>query len=97
MGTKTKRAFRGTLTAPLTSDMNTRLVSEVYAQERDLTSYASCWEGLKGIRALIRRGEADQGFGMHEFAYDAVFRNITALSPTASIRYAPVLLILFPS
>ena len=54
MGTKTRRAFRGTLTIPLTSGMNTLAELSGYGIERDLTAYASCFEGLRGTRAAIR-------------------------------------------
>jgi len=54
MGTKTRRAFRGAFTVPITSDMNTVAELSAYGIERDLTTYASCFEGLRGSKAAIR-------------------------------------------
>lgn len=51
MGTKTKRAFRSSLTVPLTSNMNNVAEFSAYGLEKDLTSYASCFEGVKGLKA----------------------------------------------
>jgi outer membrane protein insertion porin family len=54
LGTKTRRAFRATLVAPLTPQMNAFGEIGAYGLEKDLTSYASCTEGLRGVRAVIR-------------------------------------------
>ncbi|KAF8962336.1 surface antigen-domain-containing protein [Flammula alnicola] len=83
LGTKTRRAFRGALTAPLTPNMTTFGEISAYALERDLSTYASCTEGLRGIRAVVRTGIPSRG--ANEFAYDAVIRHIAGLTPTASI------------
>ncbi|PPR08247.1 hypothetical protein CVT24_001289 [Panaeolus cyanescens] len=82
-GTKTRRAFRGALTAPLTSDLKTYGELSAYGSERDLTAYASCHEALKGVRAVIRRGTPN--IGSHELAYDAVLRHIHRLTSGASL------------
>lgn len=54
MGTKTRRAFRGAFSFPLTSNMSTTAELSAYGEERDLTTYASCFEGLRGSKAVIR-------------------------------------------
>ncbi|KAF8198623.1 surface antigen-domain-containing protein [Pholiota molesta] len=83
LGTKTRRAFRATLVAPLTPQMIAFGEIGAYGLEKDLTSYASCTEGLRGVRAVIRTGTPSRG--AHELAYDAVVRHVAGLTPTASI------------
>jgi outer membrane protein insertion porin family len=53
-GSHTKQTFTASLSTPLSSDIRTTGTLSVYGTERDLSSYASCKEGLKGIRASIR-------------------------------------------
>ena len=53
LGTKTRRSFRGALSAPLGSDLETRGEASVYGMERDLGSWASCQEGLRGFKATL--------------------------------------------
>ncbi len=54
LGTKTKRAFRATLTAPLTPEMKSFGEIAAYGLEKDLTTYASCAEALRGVRGVLR-------------------------------------------
>ena len=54
LGTKTKRAFRATLTAPLTPEMKAFGEIAAYGLEKDLTTYASCTEALRGVRGVLR-------------------------------------------
>ncbi|KAF8630232.1 hypothetical protein AX15_003034 [Amanita polypyramis BW_CC] len=82
-GTKTKKSFRAALSLPLTSDLNTYGEFSTYGLERDQTSFASCIEDFKGIKAVVRN-RSDYG-GHHEFAYEAVHRHIGSLAPTASL------------
>ncbi|PFH50483.1 hypothetical protein AMATHDRAFT_144908 [Amanita thiersii Skay4041] len=82
-GTKTKKSFRATLSLPLTSTLDTRGEFIAYGLERDQTSYASCFEDLKGAKAVIRKGSSYTG--LHEFAYEAAHRYIGSLAPTASL------------
>lgn len=42
------------LSAPLTPSLATRGELSLFGLERDYTSYASCIEGARGLRALIR-------------------------------------------
>ncbi|EIW77129.1 hypothetical protein CONPUDRAFT_84348 [Coniophora puteana RWD-64-598 SS2] len=82
-GTKTRRAYHALFAVPLSPDLRTRGELSLYGLERDLSSYASASEGLRGIRAAIR---SDQGaLGVHEVAYDAVLRHIGSLTSSASI------------
>ncbi|KXN80814.1 SAM50-like protein SPAC17C9.06 [Leucoagaricus sp. SymC.cos] len=82
-GTKTRRSFRASLTAPISRDLGTTAEISTYGLERDLTSYASCFEGLRGVRAVIRSGFP--AWGIHEFAYEGVVRHLASLTPTASL------------
>ena len=54
LGTKTRRSYSANLTAPLTPDLNTFGNLSVYGLERDQTAYASCFEGLRGVKATIK-------------------------------------------
>ncbi|KAJ7637008.1 surface antigen-domain-containing protein [Roridomyces roridus] len=83
LGTTTRKAFNATLTAPLTSNLNTYGEMHVFGLERDHSSFASCTEGLRGAKALLRSGHMFGG--MHEFAYEAVLRHLGGLKPDASL------------
>ncbi|KAJ6491389.1 surface antigen-domain-containing protein [Mycena vitilis] len=85
-GTTTRTAFNATFTAPLTSDLNTYGEMHLFGLERDHSSFASCSEGLRGAKALVRNGWLSGG--LHEFAYEAVLRHIGSLKPDASMREA---------
>lgn len=54
LGTKTRRSFRASLTTPLTPAMDTFAELSAYGMEKDLTTYASCTEGLRGLRSVVR-------------------------------------------
>ncbi|KAF8221118.1 hypothetical protein L208DRAFT_1455434 [Tricholoma matsutake] len=82
-GTKTRKSFRASVTAPITSDLETHAELMVFGLDKDCSTYASCTEGSRGIKAIVRNGTSDRG--AHEFAYEAVLRNIDGLTPTASI------------
>ncbi|KAJ6616408.1 surface antigen-domain-containing protein [Mycena sp. CBHHK59/15] len=69
LGTTTRKAFNASLTAPLTSNLNTH--GEI------------CIEGIRGAKALVRSGQMSTG--MHELAYEAVLRHIGSLKPDASL------------
>ncbi|TFK22394.1 mitochondrial protein [Coprinopsis marcescibilis] len=83
LGTKTRRSFTASLNAPITPDLRTFGELSVYNLERDQTSYASCFEGLRGLKAVIKGGNL--GNGLHEMGYEVVHRHIRDLLPTASI------------
>ncbi|PPQ85020.1 hypothetical protein CVT25_010409 [Psilocybe cyanescens] len=83
LGTQTRRAFRGSLTSPLTASMSAFGELSAYITDKDLSTYASCTEALRGARAVVRTGTPTRG--ANEFAYDAVIRHITSLTPTASM------------
>ncbi|TRM69340.1 surface antigen-domain-containing protein [Schizophyllum amplum] len=82
-GTKTRRAFTASLSAPLTSDLDTGLLLTGYGLQRDWTNFASCMEEQVGGKAAIKRGTPD--VGAHELAYEGVVRHIGNLAPTASM------------
>ncbi|KAL1672467.1 surface antigen-domain-containing protein [Schizophyllum commune] len=82
-GTKTRRAFTASLTAPLTPDLDTSALLTAYGLQRDWTSFASCMEEQVGAKAAVRRGTPDEG--AHELAYEGVVRHVGNLAPTASL------------
>jgi outer membrane protein insertion porin family len=53
-GTKTRRSFHATFTAPVTRTLDTHGELSVFALDRDNTSYMSATETLRGARAVIR-------------------------------------------
>ncbi|EMD31954.1 hypothetical protein CERSUDRAFT_119283 [Gelatoporia subvermispora B] len=81
--TQTRMAFQAALSAPLTRDLKTRGELALFGHERDNSAFASCAEGVRGLRAVLRTGTLGQG--MHEVAYEAVLRHISNLAPSASI------------
>ncbi|KAJ7201668.1 surface antigen-domain-containing protein [Mycena pura] len=83
LGTTTKKAFDASFTAPLTSSLNTYGELHLFGLERDHSSFASCSEGVRGAKALVRSGRLSSG--MHELAYEAVLRHIGNLKPDASL------------
>ncbi|KAF8480324.1 surface antigen-domain-containing protein [Russula ochroleuca] len=84
-GTKTRRSFNATFTAPVTRTLDTHGELSVFALDRDNTSYMSATETLRGARAVIRRGAVGTRAGQHEFGYEAALRHIGGLKPTASL------------
>ena len=54
LGTETRRSFRASLTTPLTPAINTFAELSAYGMEKDLTTYASCTEGIRGLRSVVR-------------------------------------------
>ncbi|KAH9000856.1 surface antigen-domain-containing protein [Lactarius hatsudake] len=84
-GTKTRRSFHATFTAPITPTLDTHGELSVFALDRDNSSYMSATETLRGARAVIRRGAVGTHAGQHEFGYEATLRRIGDLQPTASI------------
>ncbi|KAK7471006.1 hypothetical protein VKT23_002419 [Stygiomarasmius scandens] len=82
-GTTTKKTFEGTFSAPLTPDLNTWADLSAYGLLRDHTSFASCSEVARGVKASVRHGAAFTG--SHILAYEAVLRDIGNLSPSASM------------
>ena len=54
LGTQTRRSFRASLTTPLTPAMDAFAELSAYGMEKDLTTYASCTEGLRGLRTVVR-------------------------------------------
>ncbi|CAL1709271.1 unnamed protein product [Somion occarium] len=81
--TKTRVSFHASLSAPLTRTLGTRGEISLFGTERDNTSYASHFEGVRGIRAVVRNGNLVKG--LHEIGYEAVLRHLSNLTPTASI------------
>lgn len=53
-GTKTRRSFNATFSAPLTRTLDTHGELSVFALDRDNTSFMSATETLRGARAAIR-------------------------------------------
>ena len=53
-GTKTRRAFNGVFSAPLTGTLGTRGELSAYAADKDNSSFASCTEALRGAKVAVR-------------------------------------------
>jgi len=103
LGTKTRRAYQASFSLPLSPSLNTTGILSVFRLDRDNSSYASSTEGLRGLKAVVRVRFSCQivehtvlmygmqnklaGNSYYEVAYEAVFRHISGLTPTASIRY----------
>ncbi|KAJ7098370.1 surface antigen-domain-containing protein [Mycena epipterygia] len=83
LGTTTRKAFNASFTAPLTSNLNTYGELHLFGLERDHSSFASCTEGLRGAKALVRTGQLSSG--MQEFTYETALRHIGSLKPDASL------------
>ncbi|CDR35620.1 hypothetical protein NBRC10512_006492 [Rhodotorula toruloides] len=81
-GTRTKSAFQVKLDTPVNSSTTTHADLSVFSAQRDLNFYASCHEATKGAMARLRTLSS---LGYHEFAYEAVLRQIGDLAPTASM------------
>ncbi|EKM56873.1 uncharacterized protein PHACADRAFT_208046 [Phanerochaete carnosa HHB-10118-sp] len=82
-GTTTRIAYNASLTAPLTNDLKTRGELSLYGFERDNTPYCSAFEGVRGIRAVVRNGTLSRG--LHELGYEGVLRHVGNLQPSASV------------
>ncbi|KAK7683106.1 hypothetical protein QCA50_013779 [Cerrena zonata] len=81
--TKTRVSFNTSLSAPLTRNLKTKGEIALFGTERDNTSYASHFEGVRGFKTVVRNG--DLAKGQHEAGYEAVLRHIGNLTPSASI------------
>ncbi|KAA1476565.1 hypothetical protein DENSPDRAFT_843549 [Dentipellis sp. KUC8613] len=83
VGTKTRRSFNASLSAPLTSALDVYGDLSVFALDRDSSAFASCTEGLRGLKAALKTGSRTTG--LHELGYEGVYRHIAGLLPSASI------------
>ncbi|KAJ3802709.1 mitochondrial protein [Lentinula aff. detonsa] len=83
LGTTTRKSFNALFSLPITPDLSTYAEIGAFGLSRDYSTFASCSESLRGVKALVRHGEVSTG--SHELAYQAVLRNIGSLLPTASI------------
>lgn len=77
-GTTTTRSFDANLSVPLSNDLLTRGTVSLVSNERDVRTWASCIEGLRGIRATLVRGS-------NALTYELMQRNIGSLSEHASL------------
>lgn len=88
------------LDTPVNSSTTTHADLSVFSAQRDLDFYASCHEATKGAMARLRvrfsarlpspltdsgSSQTLSSLGYHEFAYEAVLRQIGDLAPTASM------------
>ncbi|SGY73837.1 BQ5605_C005g03321 [Microbotryum silenes-dioicae] len=81
-GTRTKSAFQLRVDTPINASPNSRAELAVFSANRDLSYYASCGEYTKGAQAKIRTLTP---FGLSEFSYEAVLRNLSDILPKASM------------
>ncbi|PWN45972.1 hypothetical protein IE81DRAFT_285050 [Ceraceosorus guamensis] len=82
IGTRTRKAFNVSLTAPILANPDHIFSLGAYALDRDCTAWWAAYEGLRGARASILSSTA-QGIS-HEFALQADWRHIGRLRPFAS-------------
>lgn len=54
VGTKTRRSIQASLSAPVTSTLRTRGDLSIFALDRDYTTYASCTEAVRGVKAGLK-------------------------------------------
>lgn len=54
LGTKTRRAYTVSLGVPLVPSLLTTGHLSVYGLERDYSTFASCSEGTRGIKASVK-------------------------------------------
>jgi len=81
-GTRTKSSFNVSLSAPITASPDTILSLSGFAIERDLSAFAACRERIRGAKLGLR---TLLPHGTHEFAYDAIMRNLCEVGPNASM------------
>ncbi|PWN54142.1 hypothetical protein IE53DRAFT_383332 [Violaceomyces palustris] len=82
-GTRTKQSFNLEFSLPLLSNPDHTLSVSAFATDRDQTSFASCYENLKGLRASV---SSNKGLGMqNELAYECSLSSLGRLLPDASI------------
>ncbi|GAA5954097.1 hypothetical protein JCM3765_005289 [Sporobolomyces pararoseus] len=81
-GTRTKSAFQVKFDTPVNASPDTRFDFSIFSAQRDLNYFASCNESTKGLMARLRTLSP---FGYHEFAYEAVLRQIGDVAPSASM------------
>ncbi|GAA5854270.1 hypothetical protein JCM5353_000195 [Sporobolomyces roseus] len=81
-GTRTKSAFQVKFDTPVNASPTTRFDFSMFSAQRDLNYFASCNESTKGLMARLRTLSP---FGYHEFAYEAVLRQIGEVAPSASM------------
>ncbi|EJD05373.1 uncharacterized protein FOMMEDRAFT_118409 [Fomitiporia mediterranea MF3/22] len=81
-GLRTRLAGHVSISAPLTPSLRTRGELSVFGIEKDLTAYASCVEGIRGVRAAIK---SINRHTTNEVSYEAALRHIHALTESASL------------
>ncbi|KAL5476991.1 hypothetical protein ACEPAI_3177 [Sanghuangporus weigelae] len=82
-GLRTRLAGHVSLSKPIWNpDLRTRGELSVFGVEKDFTGFASCVEGVRGLRASIKTVNRRT---LNEIAYEASLRHIHALTEGASI------------
>ncbi|KAJ7089335.1 hypothetical protein B0H15DRAFT_840402 [Mycena belliarum] len=76
------REYNASFNVPLAVSHRTYGGLQLFGIEHDHSSFASCTESLRGARALVKSGTMTGG--LHEWAYEAVERNLDA-KPGASL------------
>lgn len=54
VGTTTRKAFHASLTKPLAADLLTQGELTAFGLEKDCSGWASCKEGVRGVRGILR-------------------------------------------
>lgn len=70
--------------SPLFASPDNNISCSAYALDRDLTSFASLVEGVRGLRMALHLQPGGL-VGSHEIAFDVMHRHLSKLLPTASL------------
>lgn len=54
LGTTTRQSFNGSFSLPIMPDLNTYAEIGAFELSKDYSSFASCFESLRGVKALVR-------------------------------------------
>lgn len=78
---------QATLSSPLFASPDHSIALGVFAHDRDLTSYASLVEGVRGARLALQLTSPSTSIlaGSHELSLDVAHRHLSRLLPTASL------------
>ncbi|KAN0065700.1 hypothetical protein ACQY0O_000830 [Thecaphora frezii] len=82
-GTRTKQAFNLQFASPLLANPDHTASLSAFVSERDLTTFSSAFESIKGLKAAVSSSVAPGV--QHELAYEASVRSLGRLLPDASI------------
>lgn len=77
--------WQASLTSPLFASSDHSISLSGYALDRDLTSYASLIEGVRGVRLALQTQPGGGSLGSHDIGVDIMHRHLSRPSPSASL------------